>query len=177
MKKQSLWLLLLVAACTAGNVRYEERIIIEEPYLPESEKRYIGAPGRDLGITPSVYAIAATRATNKMLDESTDIYENNNSTFLYIMDPKKTDDSLPDGFYYARKTTRDIIEGSRTFKVVNNLNDADYYLETQIKEIPVQGAETPIIEYKIILNDKDNNKINEWTETIRQLQNDDKSWW
>ena len=66
---------------------------------------------------------------------------------------------------------------SRTYTVVNNLNDADYYLETQIKEIPVQGAETPIIEYKIILNDKDNNKINEWTETIRQLQNDDKSWW
>lgn len=49
MKKQSLWLLLLVAACTAGNVRYEERIIIEEPYLPESEKRYIGAPGREFG--------------------------------------------------------------------------------------------------------------------------------
>lgn len=85
--------------------------------------------------------------------------------------------TLPDGLYYAKDATRQIIEGSRTYTVVNNLNDADYYLETQIKEIPVQGAETPIIEYKIILNDKDNNKINEWTETIRQLQNDDKSWW
>ena len=175
MKKQSLCLLLLVAACTAGNVRYEERIIIEEPYLPESEKRYIGAPERDLGITPSVYAIAATRATNKMLDESTDIYENNNSTFLYIMDPKKTDDSLPDGFYYARKTTRDIIEGSRTFKVVNNLNDADYYLEVLVEN--AGNDETPVIAYRMILFDKDNVKINEWVETVRRLKNDDRSWW
>lgn len=103
MKKQSLWLLLLVAACTAGNVRYEERIIIEEPYLPESEKRYIGAPERDLGITPSVYAIAATRATNKMLDESTDIYENNNSTFLYLWILKRRMSACPTVFTMPAK--------------------------------------------------------------------------
>ena len=79
--------------------------------------------------------------------------------------------------YYAKDTTKRIIDESHIYIPVNNLNDADYYLETQIKEISFQNNQIPFIEYKIVLFDKDNNKINEWTETIRQLQNDDKSWW
>jgi len=29
----------------------------------------------------------------------------------------------------------------------------------------------------MILSDMENNKINEWSETVRRLQNDDRSWW
>lgn len=142
--------------------------VVDSPYAFEQ---------MDDMMLPDVYALAATRSVNKMLDQSSDIYEKDPVPKLYITEFKKLSKSLPDGLYYAKDTTKQIIDGSRTYTVVNNLNDADYYLETQIKEILPEGAKAPIIEYKIVLNDKDNNKINEWTETIRQLQNDDKSWW
>lgn len=127
--------------------------------------------------TPDVYALAATRATNRMLDRSAEIYEKNPAPKLYISKIQKMSPNLPDGLYYAKDATRGIIEGSRSFIPVNNLNDADYYLETKITEIPAVGRETPIIEYKLILNTSDNKPVGEWSETIRQLQNDDKSWW
>ena len=37
--------------------------------------------------------------------------------------------------------------------------------------------EEPILVYKLILFDGKNNKINEWTETMRRVRNDDRSWW
>ena len=142
--------------------------VTESPYAEEQNHEMM---------TPDVYALAATRSVNRMLDESAEVYEKTPAPKIYITEFKKLSKTLPDGLYYAKDATRQIIDGSRTYVVVNNLNDADYYLETRIKEIPVQGAETPIIEYKNVLNDKNNQKIGEWTETIRQLQNDDKSWW
>ena len=92
------------------------------------------------------------------------------------MEPKVEDD-LPNGFYLSQNETKRIINASRTFTVVNNLNDADYYTETLIKKIQIEGRDEPIIQYKLMLFDKGNNKINEWSETIRQVENDDKSWW
>ncbi len=161
---------LSLVACegTIFGPKKEPVFVIDSPYAYEQTNDML---------MPEVYALAATRSVNKMLDHSAEIYENNPAPKLYITEFKKLSKTLPDGLYYAKDTTKQIIEGSRTYIVVNNLNDADYYLETQIKEIQTQNSESPIIEYKIVLNDKDNNKINEWTETIRQLQNDDKSWW
>ena len=34
-----------------------------------------------------------------------------------------------------------------------------------------------MVVYKLVLTDKDNNLINEWKETVRQVDNDDRSWW
>ena len=127
-------------------------------------------------INPQVYAIAATRATNKMLDETAEFYENpDGDVFLYIADIKKADRKMPDGIYSAARTTRDIIEGSKTFKVVNDMKEADYYLETVIDNAGT--PEEPILVYKLILFDGKKNKINEWTETMRRVRNDDRSWW
>ena len=127
-------------------------------------------------VAPQIYAIAATRATNKMLDETAEFYENpNGNTFLYITDIKKADRKLPDGVYSAARTTKNIIEGSKTFKVVNQMDEADYYLETIIDNAGT--PEEPIFVYKLILFDAKNNKINEWVETIRRVRNDDRSWW
>lgn len=132
----------------------------------------------DEKVMPDVFAIAATRSANKILDDTKSIYESKGSTFLFIMEPKKIDEDIPNGLYLAQRTTRDIIEGSRTYTVVNNINDADYYLETLISKIEIDGQQdSPIIQYKVIMFDKEENKINEWVETIRKVKNDDRSWW
>ena len=120
--------------------------------LPTRSERYaLYAP------LPEIYAIPATRATNKMLDETREFYEQNGDTFLFITDLKKGDRQLPDGIYKAEQTTRKIIEGSKTFKAGT--------------------PEEPILVYRMILLDKDNKKINEWVEMVRRVNNDDRSWW
>lgn len=158
-----------LCACSAFESKPKTRYVIESPFGFEEIQ--------DSMITPEVYAIVATRTTNRMLDQSATVFEKIPNPKLYIMEVKKETEALPDGFYYSKKVTQDIIEGSRTFTKVNNLNDADYYLETKVREIKVNEQDSPIIEYKITLFDKDNNQINEWVETIKQIQNDDRSWW
>ncbi|MFV0626404.1 MAG: hypothetical protein ACK5N8_03525 [Alphaproteobacteria bacterium] len=127
-------------------------------------------------IAPEIYSIVATRATNKMLDNTNSIYDKQGEKRIYVTKTKLEDD-LPNGFYLSQEVTKKIIESSRTFTVVNNMNDADYYTETLIKKIQIEGRDAPIVQYKLMLFDKQNNKINEWSETIRQVENDDRSWW
>ena len=151
----------------------EVEIVVDEPgtyQLPTRAERY-----EENAPTAEVYAIPAARATNRMLDESREFYEHNGDTFLFITDIKKGDRKLPDGIYNAERTTRKIIEGSKTFKVVNDKAEADYILETIIDNAGT--PEEPILVYRMILLDTENNKINEWTEVFRRLSNDDRSWW
>lgn len=125
--------------------------------------------------TPEAYAIAARRATNKMLDESGELYENTGNTFLYITDIKKADRQMPDGVYNAARATKKIVQNSRTFKVVEHLEEADYILEPVIDN--AGSPESPILVYKLILFDTENNRVGQWAETLRRVVNDDQSWW
>lgn len=128
-------------------------------------------------ITPEVYSIVATRATNKMLDETSKIYDNAPSPTLYVKEVKRLNDELPAGLYLANKVTKDIINGSRTFSVVNNIKDAEYVLDVTVDKLTIEGYNNPVIKYHSVLSDNKNNKIQEWSESIQQVINDDKSWW
>lgn len=169
MKKLFAMLGIVVLASCGTQPKEKPRYIIQTPY-GETDIY-------DETITPEVYSILATRVTNKMLDETPNIYEKSQTPTLYIMEVKKAHNDLPNGFYYSRKITKDIVEGSRTFKIVNNMNDADYYLETIAIKIPLEDNITPAIQYKITMYDKNNKRINQWSEVLQQVQNDDKSWW
>lgn len=159
----------LLCACSMSNSNPQPKYVIETPY--GYEEMYEGM------VTPDVYAMVATRATNRMLDQTKKNFEKNPAPKLYIMEIQKIDETMPDGFFYAQEVTEKIIEGSRTFTRVNNMNDADYFLEIQVREILLTPQDTPIIEYTMVLWDRNNVRINEWVETIRQIKNDDKSWW
>lgn len=129
-------------------------------------------------ITPHVYAIAATRATNKMLDETQNLYVNqSNKPKILVLKAEKLNQNLPDGFHYADKVVYDIISGSQNFMMVSQLDDADYVLKVEVDALQNQNAPSPIILYKLTLQDKNGKQFDSWTQDIRQLQNDDKSWW
>ncbi len=197
--------LLSVAACANTENSTLEEIIFDDGYYTETRKVTVQkqapapvreAPAADVEVVEGfgtyqlptraeryeeyapmaeVYAIPASRATNRMLDDTRDIYENNGDTFLFITDLKKADRKMPDGIYNAERTTRKIIEGSKTFKVVNDKSEADYILETIIDN--AGSPEEPILVYRMILLDTESKKINEWVETFRRVGNDDRSWW
>ena len=122
------------------------------------------------------YAIVAARTVNKMLDETSEYYDKSPRPHLYVMPPEKQDENTQDGIYQARFETINIIEGSKTYVLVNNLNDAEYYLKISAKNISLQN-QTPAISYHLALYSADNVQLREWTQVIKQVQNDDKSWW
>ena len=93
------------------------------------------------------------------------------------MEAKKNNPKLPDGFHYADKVIYDIIDGSQNFMMVTKLDDADYVLNVAVDAFPNSSAQTPIIVYTLTLQDTEGNEIDSWEQDIRQLQNDDKSWW
>lgn len=143
----------------------------------EPRNLYYNGEEEDIAVTPSVYATLATRTTLKMLDDTKNLYEKNKRPKLYIKDTKKLDKNLPDGFYYSRKVTQDIIEGSKTFILVNNMNEAEYFLEPQVSSVYAINSNIPIIQYKVILSDQNDVEISEWDGKITRLKNDDNSWW
>lgn len=129
-------------------------------------------------ITPKVYALAATRVTNKMLDDTQRIYkQKGKKPKLLVLQTKKVNPQLPDGLHYANKVIYDIIDGSQNFMMVSRLDDAEYVLDVIVNAYPNQGVDTPIIEYTLILQDRGGREIDSWRQDIRQVQNDDKSWW
>lgn len=180
-----LTILLTPALLTACYTTYEDEeplqerevIVIEREVNAYKIDTPYGMEGLyDETTTPEVYSIVATRAVNKMLDDTRPIYENLGTTFLYIMEPKKMQGDVENGFYLSQRVTKNIIEGSKTYTIVNSMQEADYYLETLISKINIQGQNSPIIQYKLMMFDKSDRKVNEWIETIRQTKNDDRSW-
>lgn len=132
----------------------------------------------DVDVLPQVYAIAATRATNKMLDATQGLYlKKEQKPTLNLVAPQKLNDELPDGFHYAHKVTTKIIEGSGNYTLVDNLNDADYSLQVLVNALPNPGSVTPVIEYQLLMSDKNGKEVGQWVESVKQIQNDDKSWW
>lgn len=179
--------LLSISACVRDLNSNDETTYTSEPRIIESDTSFsenvyrIDTPYgyNPLGtenFAPEVYTIVATRAVNKMLDDTRSIYEKNGKAKIYVTETE-IEDQLPNGKFLSERVTEQIIDASRTFVVVNNKNDADYYTETLIKKIEIEGNNSPMIQYKITLFEKDGKKVNEWTEVIRQVQNDDKSWW
>ena len=146
------------------------RFVVETPYGM--------ADLYDETSAPQLYSVVASRATNKMLEQTTDVYEKLPRPKIYVMQVKKTGtDPVPNGFYYARQVTKEIIDGSKTFLVVNTMDEADYMLEVLVTKLNVPNLPGNVLQYKLILLDKGNNQVGTWIENIRQVQNDDRSWW
>ncbi len=127
-------------------------------------------------VTPQVYAIAATRATNKMLDDTQNLYQAQKPKLL-IHKAEKMNTALPDGLYYADKVVYDTVDGSQNFVLVDKLDNADFQLKVQVDAYANSGESTPVIIYHLALLDKSGKEIDSWTQDLKQLQNDDKSWW
>ena len=127
--------------------------------------------------TSQMYAVVAARVTNQMLNQTNDFYNKKNAN-LYIRQIKKVGvDHIPDGFYNARNVTIDIIEGSKTFTLVNNSLEADYIMDVVVNKVTVEGIPGDILQYQLVLLNTKGKELGNWMDYIRQVQNDDRSWW
>ena len=130
-----------------------------------------------LHIDPKVYEIVARRTTNKLLTYTAPIAEKAQRPTIFVAKPQILDPDLPDNFAYAHKITRDLLDNAQAFMVVNQPDVADYFLDIEVDTVQFKNSPTPVIIYTLILSDYNDNVLQEWSETIRQVKNDDQSWW
>ncbi len=119
---------------------------------------------------PEAYDVVATRAANRMLQDTAAVYDNGSTKTVYIKDARLLSSDLPYGSHRLKGVTKDIISGSRTFDVVNNANNADFVLETSADWYVAQNNVMPALQYKLAMFDRNGRKVNEWVEIIRQVQ-------
>lgn len=120
--------------------------------------------------SPEAYIVVATRATNHMLQDTSAIYDSGKTRTIYIKDTKLLSSDLPYGSHRLKGATKDIISGSKTYEVVNNINNADFVVETSADWYVAPNNTTPALQYKLAMFDKNGKKVNEWVEIIRQVQ-------
>lgn len=120
--------------------------------------------------SPEVYNVVATRAANRMLQDTSAIYDNGTLKTLYIKDAKLLSSDLPYGSHRLKSITKEIVEGSKTFELVNNPKNADFVAQTSADWYVAPNTTIPALQYKLTLLDKNGKKVNEWVEVIRQVQ-------
>lgn len=120
--------------------------------------------------SPEVYMVVATRAANRMLQDTSAIYDSGKTRTLYLKDTKLLSKDLPYGSHRLKGVTKDIISGSKTFDIVNNSKNADFIAETSADWYVAPNNTVPALQYTLTLFDKNGKKVNEWIEVIRQVQ-------
>ena len=120
--------------------------------------------------SPEVYMVVATRAANRMLQDTSVIYDSGKTKTLYLKDTKLLSKDLPYGSHRLTGVTKDIISGSKTFDIVNNSKNADFIAETSADWYVAPNNTIPALQYTLTLFDKNGKKVNEWVEVIRQVQ-------
>ena len=105
-----------------------------------------------------------------MLQYTSAIYDSGKARTVYIKDTKLLSTDLPYGSHRLKGATKDIISGSKTYEVVNNVNNADFVIDTSADWYVAPDNTTPALQYKLSMYDKSGKKVNEWVEIIRQVQ-------
>ena len=154
-------------------VEHHSELDYDAPYsLAKRSDRYREVSA---SITPEVYAIVATRTTNKMLAEAPAIFAQNKEAPLYVAKTVLVDRYLPNGASVAGQTAKEIIVGADMFNLTDNKADAEFVLESSVDNF--NTPEVPVIVFNMELYDKEGNLKGRWSDNIRQVQNDDGSWW
>ena len=152
---------------------YVEVTVEKNPYRSEvvdmrSQTSNVSA-GTTVKYSPEAYIVVATRATNRMLQDTAAIYDNGTKR-VYVKDINLLSSDLPYGSHRLKGATKDIISGSKTFDVVNNIKDADFVIEPSADWFVASNNATPALQYKMSLLDKNGKKVDEWIEIIRQVK-------
>ena len=151
---------------------YVEVTVESNPYRSEIVNMQSTASKVAAGVaakySPEAYNVVATRAANRMLQDTSSLYGNGTKT-VFLKDTKLLSSDLPYGSQRLKGTTKDIISGSKAYDIVNNANNADYILDSSA-DWYVTDAAKPALQYRLSMFEKSGRKINEWVEIIRQVQ-------
>lgn len=122
-------------------------------------------------VMPEAYTLASNRVFNRMIKDTALIYQQSPDIKLYVKPATLAAYDLPKGYEEGIKSMERQLQNSRTFNVVEDLPQADYYLETNIDWFDTPSKTVPAIKYQVKLFDAKGKQLNEWVEVIKQADN------
>lgn len=122
-------------------------------------------------VMPEAYTLAANRVLNRMLKDSSYIYQERPGVTVFLKEPHLISSDLPGGFQAGVESMKRQLSSAQTFTVSEDLPSADYYVDTIINWFDTPSKPVPAIKYQAILYNKEGKKINEWVEIIKQSSN------
>ena len=162
------------APAASENEDYVEVTVEKNPYRTDVVGMKTSTNKTDVkalaDYSPEVYMVVASRAANRMLQDTSAIYDSGKTRTLYLKDTKLLSKDLPYGSHRLKGVTKDIISGSKTFDIVNNSKNADFIAETSADWYVAPNNTIPALQYTLTLFDKNGKKVNEWVEVIRQVK-------
>lgn len=117
---------------------------------------------------PEAYKLAATRTLNRLLRDTSSLYQSRPNLKIYVKRPVAKSSDLPGGIENGTDTLKRNLANSYVFSVTDNLSAADYYLTTEADWFDTPSKNVPAIKYTTSLYDLNGKKLNEWTEVIKQ---------
>ncbi len=150
--------------CGCGNCQTFKNQQASYQAEPVAEKVIIPA-------MPEAYKLAANRTLNRMLRDTSSLYQSRHNLKIYVRNPIVKSSDLPAGIETGIKTLKRNLANSYTFSVTDNSADADYYLATEADWFDTPSKNVPAIKYTTSLIDRKGNKVNEWVEIIKQTGN------
>lgn len=125
---------------------------------------------------PEIYVISANRAVNTMQKEAEPLFKQVGRMKVYVDKATEMSDDLPGGIDKGTDIIKKRMQQMENVKVVNNKLVADYTLGSSADWYDTPTKTVPAIKYNIILKDRGDNLIGEWSEIIHQAEGD-RSWW
>jgi hypothetical protein len=126
-------------------------------------------------VSASVYKLVAERATNKMLTEIPALVADNKYGALYIEPTDIIDRYLPGAPEIAGAASKQIIVEAKMFKLTDDPTQAVYVVRSSLNNI--NTPELPVLRYELSLFNNTGILLGQWSDVMRQVQNDDGSWW
>ena len=120
---------------------------------------------------PKVYELAAFKLFNQFIKDTTAIYSEKPNVLLYLKPTKLNDEQLPGGEKQGLVLLKEKILSSFTYAVTDDENNNDYYLETSADWFDTPSKKVPAIKYVATLYDNKNNKVGEWVEIVKKVEN------
>ncbi len=136
-----------------------------------AEKEINDTPLQVVPDMPRAYELAASRVFNDFIKNTTDIYSQKPNVLLYLKPTELKDDKLPGGAKQGLVVLKNKILSSFTFAVTDDEKNNDYYLETTADWFDTPSKTVPAIKYVATLYDNKNNKIGQWVEIVKKVEN------
>lgn len=125
---------------------------------------------------PEIYVISANRTVNSMLKEAAAFYEQIGTMKVYVGKAVVKSADLPGGVDQGTNTLRKRFSNISNVLVMEDLNKADYIVDSRVDWYDTATKVVPAIKYDMFLKDKSGKIIGEWSEIIHQAEGD-RSWW
>ena len=148
------------------------------PYVPQEARGSVfedePKPAFYIPSQPQSYELAANRAFNRFIKDTYGTYSKAPNVKVYVTAPVAKNADLPGGIEKGTEAFKTNLQNSRTFELTDDMDKADYVINTTAEWFDTESKTVPAIKYVVEMVAKDGKQAGVWSQIIKRADN--KSW-